>query len=243
MTLALVGGAAFLLGHEGAVCLLMALPLGLVVGLLGGALGRAIALRGQQSLAHATFALILLPSSAVLEGGQTAPVLHEVRSSIEVQAPPQRVWEHVVAFPPLPEPTELPFRLGIAYPRYARIEGSGVGATRYCVFSTGPFIEPITHWGPARRLAFDVVRSPAPLRELTPYAGVAPPHLNGYLRPRRGEFRLLPLPGGRTRLEGSTWYELRMAPEGYWQLYADYLIGRIHQRVLRHIKAEVQSAT
>jgi len=49
----------------------------------------------------------------------------------------------------------------------------------------------------------------------------------------------VPLAGGRTRLEGSTWYELEMAPEGYWQLYADYLIHRIHARVLEHIKSEI----
>jgi len=38
------------------------------------------------------------------------------------------------------------FRLGFASPQYARIEGTGVGAIRYCVFSTGPFVEPITAW-------------------------------------------------------------------------------------------------
>jgi len=136
----------------------------------------------------------------------------------------------------MPAPDELVFRLGIAYPRYARIEGTGVGATRYCVFSTGAFVEPITAWEPGRRLAFDVTRSPAPLRELTPYAHVTPPHLDGYLAARRGEFRLIALPHGRTRLEGRTWYRLRMGPEGYWQLYGDYLIHRIHGRVLEHIR-------
>jgi Polyketide cyclase / dehydrase and lipid transport len=161
-----------------------------------------------------------------------------VRSSVVIDAAPEAVWTQVIAFPPMPAPAELVFRLGIAYPRYARIEGTGVGATRYCVFSTGAFVEPITAWEPGRRLAFDVTRSPAPLRELTPYAHVAPPHLSGYLQPRRGEFRLVALPDGRTRLEGSTWYRLRMAPEGYWQLYSDYLIHRIHGRVLEHIKRQ-----
>jgi hypothetical protein len=136
----------------------------------------------------------------------------------------------------MPAPDELTFRLGIAYPRSARIEGTGVGATRYCVFSTGAFVEPITAWEPGRRLAFDVTRSPPPLRELTPYAHVTPPHLDGYLAARRGEFRLIPLPSGGTRLEGSTWYRLRMGPEGYWQLYGDYFIHRIHARVLEHIR-------
>lgn len=51
-----------------------------------------------------------------------------------------------------------------------------------------------------------------------------------------GEFRLIAPPGGRTRLEGRTWYTLDMAPGLYWRLWGDGLISRIHQRVLAHVK-------
>jgi uncharacterized membrane protein YhaH (DUF805 family) len=234
-------GAAFLLAFEGALCIAMAIPLGLLVGLLGATMGRAIALYGRRAIPPALSAMLLLPISAVLEPpANTDPILHEVQSSVEINAPPERVWAHVIAFQPIPEPSDLVFRLGIAYPRYARIDGAGVGAVRYCVFSTGAFVEPITHWEPGRRLGFDVVRSPDPLRELSLYSDISPPHLHGYLRSRRGEFRLIALPGGRTQLEGSTWYEVRMAPEAYWQLWSDFLIHRIHYRVLDHIKREVE---
>jgi hypothetical protein len=147
----------------------------------------------------------------------------------------------VVAFRPLDEPTDWLARAGLAYPRSARIVGTGVGAVRYCEFSTGAFVEPITGWEPGRRLAFDVIASPPPLRELSPYPNVKAPHLDGFLRSRRGEFRLTPLPGGRTRLEGRTWYELDMAPDGYWRPIADWLIHRIHERVLTHIRHLVEN--
>ena len=145
-----------------------------------------------------------------------------------------------MAFDPLPAPTELVFRLGVAAPERARIDGAGVGAVRYCVFSTGTFVEPITRWEPGRRLSFDVTASPPPMREWSPYGNLHPPHLDGFLRSRRGEFRLVALDGGRTRLEGSTWYEIEMGPEGYWQMLADDLIHRIHMRVLEHIKHEAE---
>jgi uncharacterized membrane protein YhaH (DUF805 family) len=242
MTLLVTAGSLFLLGSEGMVCILMALPLTLVVGLMGATVGRAAALRRDPELPSSAVALALVPLGAMLEPrGSTGRVLHEVRSSVVIDAPAERVWDHVIAFRPLPEPEELVFRLGIAYPRYATIEGRGVGAVRRCVFSTGTFIEPITAWEPARRLAFDVTEAPPPLRELTPFAGVAPPHLDGYLVSRRGEFRLVPLGDGRTRLEGSTWYRLRLGPEPYWQGYSDWLIHRIHHRVLQHIKAEAEA--
>ncbi len=219
----------------------MAIPLALLVGLLGATMGRAIALYGHRAIPPALSAMLLLPIAAALEPpGNTHPILHEVQSSVEINAPPERVWAHVIAFQPIPEPSDLVFRSGIAYPRYARIEGAGVGAVRYCVFSTGAFVEPITHWEPGRRLGFNVVNSPDPLRELSLYSDISPPHLHGYLRSRRGEFRLIALPGGRTQLEGSTWYEIRMAPEAYWQLWSDFLIHRIHDRVLDHIKREVE---
>ena len=74
------------------------------------------------------------------------------------------------------------------------------------------------------------------MRELTPYRGVHPPHLDGTFRARRGEFRLVALPDGRTRLEGSTWYTLDMAPNAYWAFWADLLVHAIHDRVLAHVK-------
>src|SRR5437764_9190538 len=110
-------------------------------------------------------------------------------SSIEIDAPTERVWQNVIGFSELPEVPKWFFRLGIAYPVRARIEGSGVGAVRRCEFSTGPFVEPITAWEPPSRLAFDVQSQPAPMTEWSPYRHVHPPHLDGTMRSRRGEFR------------------------------------------------------
>ena len=239
--LAFVAGSLFLFAFEGAFCIAMLIPMALVVGFLGAAFGRAIAQCGRRAVPPAISAMLLLPLSLALEPPKTTgQIIHEVRSSVVIDAAPERVWEHVVAFQPIPEPSDLVFRAGIAYPRYARIEGSGVGAVRYCVFSTGPFVEPVTAWEPGRRLAFDVASSPDPLHELSMYSNVSPPHLHGYLRSRRGEFLLIALPSGQTRLEGRTWYEIEMGPEIYWQVWSDFLIHRIHDRVLEHIKFEAE---
>ena len=238
-TFALAGLITFAAALDGAVCILMAMPVVVPVGFFGAQVGREIARRGSGDVKPAISAILMLPLAMALEpAAATGRILHEVRSSIDIAAPPDVVWRHVIAFRPIAEPSDLVFRAGIAYPRSARIEGSGVGAVRYCVFSTGAFVEPITRWEPERRLTFDVTQAPPPLREFSVYPNVTPPHLNGYLRPRRGEFRLVPLEGGLTRLEGSTWYEIEMAPEGYWQLWSDSLIRRIHRRVLDHIKRE-----
>ena len=146
------------------------------------------------------------------------------------------------SFEPLAPPNELFFRLGIAYPQRARIEGHDVGAIRYCEFSTGAFVEPITVWDEPKRLAFDVVAQPEPLRELSPYPFVYSDHLEGSFTSERGEFVLHRTPKGGTILEGSTWYQLSLFPEPYWTLWSDYLIGAIHMRVLRHVKTTVEKS-
>ena len=73
------------------------------------------------------------------------------------------------------------------------------------------------------------------MEEWTFYEHVHPPHLEGYFRTTQGEFRLEPLPGGRTRLHGTTWYENDLWPANYWKLWSDLLIHRIHLRVLKHV--------
>jgi hypothetical protein len=165
-----------------------------------------------------------------------------VTSAVEVAAPRELVWCHVIAFGELPPPRELLFRAGIAYPKHATISGSGVGAVRHCVFSTGAFVEPITVWDEPAHLAFDVREQPDPLRELSPYRDIRTPHLEGYFRSVRGEFRLIDAGAGRTVLQGTTWYEQRIEPQFYWRYWTDLLIHRIHLRVLEHIKHEAEHA-
>ena len=68
------------------------------------------------------------------------------------------------------------------------------------------------------------------------YRHIHPPHLDSAFRSTRGEFELQKLPGGRTRLVGRTWYTLDIRPHAYWTIWTDWLVHRIHHRVLRHIK-------
>lgn len=48
--------------------------------------------------------------------------------------------------------------------------------------------------------------------------------------------KLTRLPNGTTLLEGTTQYENDIKPEFYWQVWSDFIIHKIHERVLEHIK-------
>ena len=120
----------------------------------------------------------------------------------------------VIGFSDLPEPPEWEYRLGIAYPMRARIDGEGVGAVRRCEFSTGPFVEPDHGVGPAAssRVRRDAATTlddrvePVPER-----AGPAPRGLHDVARRRVPAHP--PPEGKRTRLEGTTHYTLAIYPK------------------------------
>lgn len=226
---------------EGVICLMMVWPLAALNTLLGHQI--AFAMRREMLNARGRWVApgLLLPMLIALEGVSPAPSdTHMVETVVEVDAPPDVVWNRVVAFPELPPVEDWIFRVGVAAPTGARIEGSGVGAIRRCEFTTGEFVEPIEVWDPPRELRFGVQEMPDPMRELSPY-DIRPRHLDGYFRTTAGQFLLEPTPSGGTRLRGRTYYQLDMMPTAYWSLWADDIIHRIHLRVLRHVAHVAES--
>jgi hypothetical protein len=225
-----------LFAFEGMICIMMAAPIVLPLGIAGAPIGKWLADRHRRLRHELVGALLVIPLCLAAES--QLPANHElvVSSSIEIAASPETVWLNVIGFSKIIEPPEWFFQIGIACPSEARIMGAGVGAVRECIFTTGKFVEPVTSWDQPRRLAFDVREQPDPMIELTPYRHIHPPHLDLAFRSTRGEFELRELPDGGTRLIGRTWYTLDMRPLAYWTIWSDWLVHRIHLRVLRHIK-------
>jgi len=238
--LGLVGVGLILVAVEGGICLVMAFPMAYALMLLGIGLTYRRQARFLETPA-APALLLLLPLLAPLLMGAEAsvprrPPVYRVHTTVEIDAPPEVVWRNVVSFRELPPPDDWLFHTGLAYPVRAEIRGRGVGAIRTCQFSTGPFVEPIEVWDEPRLLRFTVTSNPPSLQELSPYGAIHPPHVQGFLVSKQGQFRLVRLPGGRTRLEGTTWYQHGLYPAGYWRLWSDWIIHRIHLRVLEHVK-------
>ena len=246
-TLALLCGCLLLLtlAFEGVVCVIMAFPLAWILAVCGAALGYAIqrnARRFSATLQALPLSVLLCATTLVEDRFNPEPPLFRVVSEIVVDASPARVWDHVVSFSDLGPPRHWLFKIGIAHPLRAEIQGRGPGALRHCIFSTGAFVEPILIWDAPRHLRFSVIENPPPMEEWTPYKRIHPPHLKGFLESEGGEFRLEPLSGGGTLLQGTTWYHHRMWPAFYWKWWSDFIIHRIHLRVLEHIKRRSENA-
>lgn len=227
---------------EGMICIVMASPLEIILTLAGAFVGHRWQ-AGKIRKPTKWYMLVMVGAmlSLSFDYVQRPPIqLRSVVSRVKIAAPPQQIWDNLIAFSPLPAPSEWYFKTGIAYPTHATIEGRGVGAVRYCNFTTGSFVEPVTLWDEPNLLQFDVASQPIPMNEFNPFWDIHPPHLDGYFQSKKGQFKLIPIDDTHTILEGATWYQVDIYPQKYWEQWCDYIIHRIHLRVLNHIKSEAE---
>jgi hypothetical protein len=240
----LVAASLLAFAFEGIICLIMVAPIAILLNAFGAFVGynirKAAGWARRQRALCCCGAFLLMPLLLFSEKSLAfEPSLFPVTTTVEIDASAATVWKHVVTFSELPAPTEWIFHAGVAHPLRAEIRGQGVGAVRHCVFSTGPFVEPIEIWDEPRLLRFSVKKNPPPMHELS-FREVRPPHLDGYFESEQGQFALTALTPTRTRLAGTTWYRHGLWPETYWKLWSDYIVHTIHLRVLRHIKVEAE---
>lgn len=239
LTLGIACFSLLVFAIEGLICIAMASPLLILLTLLGSYLGYLS--QGKKIANQSTITILLVCTTIGLMSFDKANHpnrLIPVTTSIIVDSEVEKVWENVITFNQIAEATDWIFTTGISYPTDAIIEGKGVGAIRYCNFTTGSFVEPITTWDEPHLLKFDVIEQPIPMNELNPFWEVHPPHLDGYFKSYKGEFRLSKINDTATKLEGTTWYQIDITPEFYWKKWSNFIIHRIHQRVLNHIKKE-----
>ena len=231
-----IGGSAMflLLGREGFICVLMALPILVPLTIVGSLLawwGRRTPLSQKQPAA-----LCLLIPVSLLYDVNAKPPVYSVSTKMVVNAPPERVWKYIVAFPDIAAQPDWVLSTGIAYPIRTRIEGSGVGAPRDCDLSTGTVKERVVVWDEPRLLRFVVTETPPAMKEHGLYGPITPKHLNGYYIGKAGQFTLTPLSGGRTLMVGTSWYQHGLWPAEYWRWWSDTVVHHVHARVLEHIR-------
>jgi len=225
--------AAFVVLHEGAVCLVMAFPAIWALVFAGILLGNWWFHRktsNKLQLSIFPVVVLLIVADSFFGSHKTT----EVTDEILVRAPPEKVWPHVLAFPEIPDrPTYWIFRIGLPYPTKTTNGGNFVGADRQCIFSDGIVIkERVSEFLPNAKLTFDMVEQPTH------------PEVYGHITLHRGQFVLRDNHDGTTTLVGSSWYTLHVRPRWYFDLWARDMSHAVHLRVMNHVRrlAETKDA-
>ena len=166
-----VGIVLFALAVEGLICIMMAVPVATPLAMLGGLFGFLLQ-RNKHVVPQGSMMCVLAILPLTLTGLEKVkaidPPVSIVETSIRIHAPADKVWRNLVAFSDIPPSTDWLFRLGVAQPIRAMIDGNGVGALRRCDFSTGTFVERIEGWEENRYFAFSIVSPAEGMREFSP---------------------------------------------------------------------------
>ena len=221
----LVGlAAAAIVLREGVVCLVIVSPALYVFILCGILLGRVWFRPNYSKLQLTIFPLLALITLGESVYHSERPAV--VTDRILIQAPPAKVWPHVLAFPEIPDaPDYWIFRLGLPYPTTTTNGGNFVGADRQCIFSNGVVIkERVAEFVPKEKLTFNVAEQPSD------------PEAYGHITLHRGQFILQDNHDGTTTLIGSSWYTLHVRPRWYFDLWTRDMTRAVHFRVMNHIR-------
>lgn len=239
LTLGIILIGLLVFAIEGMICITMSLPLTILLVWLSSYIGFKINTNKWINSKNTPIGLFIICICSMSFDLINKPQkVISVKTIIIVNSNIENVWKNVITFNKIDEPTDWIFKTGISYPTDATIEGVGVGAIRYCNFTTGSFVEPITTWNEPNLLQFDVKEQPIPMNEFNPFWDIHPPHLDGYFKSEKGQFKLTEIQENKTKLEGTTWYKVDITPEIYWKTWSNFIIHRIHKRVLNHIKIE-----
>ena len=218
----LIWAAAVL--KEGYICLLIVSPLIIAFLLLGAGLGVYL-YNGKNNKARLSVfgTLLLIYVFDILSANSVA---YEVSDTLIVNAPPSKVWPNVVAFDEVEAPSEYwLFDIGLPKVVAATVTERKVGGERKCVFENGiAFDEKIVVYEPEKNLTFDIVKMPQD------------PEIIGHINLKRGQFKLKDNGNGTTTLEGVSWYDLKVFPAWYYNIWAESITRNVHWRAMKHIK-------
>jgi hypothetical protein len=215
---------SFLFLGEGVICLLIVSPLIWCFILVGAFIGRSMFYHNDSTLNVSVVALL----SLIFVGDSLSKHQYQnlVGDQIVINAPPARVWPHVVSFAKIKQQNNFwLFKIGMPSPMETTVTGNYKGAGRKCIFSNGyVFDEEISTYDVNRNLTFDITHQPRD------------PEIMGHIDILRGQFLLKDNGNGTTTLTGNSWYKLYVFPIWYYDLWAESVTRNVHLGVMHHIK-------
>lgn len=231
--------AVAVLAMEGAICIVMALPLTLLFSSVGGIIAGLIPTRSRRrtlgTLSLAVLPFCLAPAETLLP----APTqTRTVSNQILIHANATTVWRNIERVPAISREELHPnwtHKIGFPMPIEATLSYEGVGGVRHASFERGIlFIENVTAWEPERRLAFSIHANNGdiPATTLDEHVTVG----GRYFDVLDGEYRLEPLPNGDTLLHLTSHQRLSTDFNDYAGLWTSAVMSNLQGSILQVIQ-------
>jgi hypothetical protein len=227
---------AIVVGWEGLICLILAVPVYCAMGALGGFAAWVTRKYSRRGSTVACLVMLMPPSSAALESFIPVPTtMHHVHTQIDIDASTEIIWDKIVRVRAIDEPlTGVFYRMGFPKPVEAVITHDGIGGVRHARFEHDlVFIETVDAWEEGKRFSFriDVDPDHTPLTTLDPHVTVG----GEYFDVLRGTYWLEPKPGEAVALHLESEFRLSTAFNAYAGIWGDFLMRDIQNSILRVI--------
>lgn len=231
---------AFLVGWEGAICIVLGLPLLLVLSSVGGLIAASSIARGRAMAP--LLAALPIAVGPVERRFEPPRRVTETVSEVTIAAPPSRVWPLVASVDSIRREEQQPAlftRLGFPRPISATLSRPGVGGVRTARFEGGlVFTETVTDWAPGRRLAFSIRANTdsIPPTTLDPHVTIGGP----YFDVLEGIYELTPTPSGGTHLVLRSRHRVSTRFNPYSGWWANRIMLSIQRNILAVHKARAE---
>lgn len=233
---------SMLIGWEGTICLIMAIPIMLPLAMSGGLAMRIILHIKNRNLIFAAFTVMPLPLSLAEQLLPLPQEMQVVRNSIVIAAPAEIIWGKIVRVEKITEAQESPFfTMGFPKPVEAILDRDGAGATRLATFERGlQFVETVTDWKVNERLAFTIKADPkmTPLTTLDEHVTVG----GAFFDVLTGTYEIRRLNDKECELILYSDHRISTHFNFYARLWSRYLMSEIQSNILEVIRIRAEKA-
>jgi F0F1-type ATP synthase assembly protein I len=222
-------------GLEGYICCIMALPLflsGMVIGAVIGYFvrGRFLDLspstQRNKTLLMLAAPVLLISANQIEKPLRSAQRVETFESSIEVSATPDETWKRLVRMPSMDGDKPFLLQIGLPVPDHCTMDGDAVGARRVCHFNQGIIAQEVTDWQFPNRMAVKTTESTLPGRH--------------WLTFMNAEYELRKTQTG-TLVVRRTSIGSKLYPRWYWRPFEAWGVESEHTFVLTSLKHAVES--
>lgn len=239
-------GLTFVIKFEGAICLVMALPIFLIFASVGGLLVSFL----RKSKINNTInvvAAVLVPFlfSPIESSFNFEPVTYEAYTTIHINAPKEKIWENVTRVKTISEKEDnsgLSKVMGFPRPVVAELDTLMVGGKREAVFDKGLIFDEIVNiYEHEKKMSFSIT----PLTEKIPPTTLDEHVTVGgkYFNVLDGTYELVPKGGNEYELVLYSHFKMNTTFNFYSGLWAKWIMQDIQNNILGIIKNRCETGT